>query len=43
VKYFLSAEAISFKILSSSGETMTERVTEGNDALAEAGDDEAPF
>ena len=43
VKYFLSAEAMSFKILQSGGETMTERVTEPNDALAEAGDDEAPF
>jgi len=43
VKYFLSAEAVSFKILGSSGETMTEKVTEGNDAFAEAGDDEAPF
>lgn len=43
VKYFLSAEAMSFKLLSSSGETMTERVTEPNDAFAEAGDEEAPF
>ena len=44
VKFFLNAEAMSFKILSSSGETMTERVTDGNDALAEAGDDDdAPF
>ena len=43
VKFFLSAEAMSFKILSATGETMTERVSEGNDALAEAGDDEAPF
>lgn len=43
VKYFLSAEAMSFKILSSNGETMTEKVTEPNDAFAEAGDDEAPF
>ncbi|MCG8650464.1 MAG: DUF3127 domain-containing protein [Pirellulales bacterium] len=43
VKYFLSAEAMSFKVVSSSGDTMTERVTEPNDAFAEAGDDEAPF
>ncbi len=43
VKYFLSAEAMSFKLLSSSGETMTERVSEPNDAFAEAGDEEAPF
>ena len=43
VKYFLSAEAMSFKVLNSSGETMTERITEPNDAFAEAGDDEAPF
>ncbi len=42
-KYFLSAEAMSFKVLGSSGGTMTERITEGNDAFAEAGDDEAPF
>ena len=43
VKYFLSAEALSFKILKSDGETMTERVTEPNDAFSEAGDEEAPF
>ena len=43
VKYFLSAEAMSFKLLSSDGETMTERVTEPNDAFSEAGDEEAPF
>ena len=39
-KYF-NAEA-SFRIMSSGGETMTERVSEPNDA-AEAGDDEAPL
>lgn len=43
VKYFLSAEATSFKVVSSAGETMTERVSEPNDAFMEAGDDEAPF
>lgn len=43
VKYFLSAEAISFKLLQSSGETMTERISEPNSALAEAGEEEAPF
>jgi hypothetical protein len=43
VKYFLSAEAMSFKIVQSGGETMTERVSEPNDAFAEAGDEEAPF
>ena len=43
VKWFLSAEAMKFKILGAGGETMTERVTEPNNALAEAGDDEAPF
>ena len=43
VKYFLSAEAMSFKITSSGTDTMPERVTEPNSALAEAGDDEAPF
>lgn len=42
-KYFLSAEAMSFRILSNDGTHMTERVTEPNDALAEAGDEEAPF
>ncbi len=43
VKYFLSAEAMSFKVVNSAGETMTERVTEPNDAFAEASEDEAPF
>ena len=43
VKYFLSAEAMSFRILQSGGETMTERVTEPNNALSEASDEEAPF
>jgi hypothetical protein len=43
VKFFLSAEAMSFKVTGSSGDTMTERVSDGNDAFAEAGDDEAPF
>ena len=42
-KYFLSADAMSFKITGSGGDTMTEKVTEPNNALAEAGDDEAPF
>jgi hypothetical protein len=42
-KYFLSAEAMSFKLLNSSGETMTERISDGNSAFAEAGDEEAPF
>ena len=43
VKYFLSAEAMSFRILQSGGETMTERVTEPNNAFSEASDEEAPF
>ncbi len=43
VKYFLSAEGMSFKVLQSGGETMTERVTEPNSAFSEAGDEEAPF
>jgi len=46
VKFFLSAEALSFKLLGSGGgggDTMKERVTDANDAFAEAGDDEAPF
>lgn len=42
-RYFLSAEAMSFRVLSNDGTHMTERVTEPNDAFAEAGDDEAPF
>jgi len=43
-KYFLNAEAMSFRIVSGGGgDTMTERVSEPNDAFAEAGDDEAPF
>ena len=43
VKYFLSAEAMSFRIVSGGGDTMTEKVTEPNNAFAEAEDDEAPF
>jgi len=43
VKYFLSAEGMSFKILKSGEDTMTERVSSPNDAFAEAGEDEAPF
>jgi len=42
-KYFLSAEAMSFRLLSNDGTNMTERVSEPNNALAEAGDEEAPF
>jgi hypothetical protein len=43
VKFFLNAEALSFQVLQSTGETMTEKVSEPNDAFSEAGDDEAPF
>ena len=44
VKYFLSAEAMSYKLLSGSGGTSTERVSESpNDAFTEASEDEAPF
>lgn len=43
VKYFLSAEAMSYRLIGSGGDTMTEKVTDGNAALSEAGDDEAPF
>ena len=44
VKYFLSAEALNFRIVVSSEDTSTEKVTESaNDAFSEAGDDEAPF
>ena len=44
-KYFVNVEALSFRVLGSGGDTMNERVTEGNpnDAFAEAGEDEAPF
>ncbi|MEE2936289.1 MAG: DUF3127 domain-containing protein [Planctomycetota bacterium] len=42
-RYFLSAEALSFKLLSNDGTNMTERVSEPNNAFAEAGDEEAPF
>jgi Domain of unknown function (DUF3127) len=43
VKYFLSAEGMSFKIVGSGVDTMHERVTDPNDAFSEAGDEEAPF
>ena len=44
VKYFLSAEALNFRVVVSSEDTSTEKVTESaNDAFSEAGDDEAPF
>lgn len=44
-KYFLSAEALSFKVLNAGAgsSTMSERITDANDALAEAGEDDAPF
>lgn len=44
-KYFLSAEALSFRIVGDgpSSETGTHRVTDANDALAEAGEDDPPF
>jgi len=43
-KYFVNVEAMSFKLLGSSTDTMSEKVTETpNDAFAEAGEDEAPF
>ena len=44
VKYFLSAEALNFRVVVSGVDTSTEKVTESaNDAFSEAGDDEAPF
>ena len=43
VKFFLNAEALSFQMLQSTGETMTEKVSEPNDAFSEAGDEEPPF
>lgn len=43
VKYFLSAEAMSFRVVNSSGDTMTQKVTDPNNAFSEAGEDEAPF
>ncbi len=44
-KYFVNVEAMSFKLLGSGTETMTEKVTSNpNDAFAEAAEeDEAPF
>jgi hypothetical protein len=42
-KFFLSAEATSFRILSNDGTHMTERVSDPNNAFAEASEDEAPF
>lgn len=43
-RYFVNVEAMSFQLLNSSTETMTERVSGSpNDAFAEAGEDEAPF
>lgn len=42
-KYFLNAEGMSFKITGSGGDTMTERVSDPNDAFSDAGDEEAPF
>ncbi|TWU05593.1 DUF3127 domain-containing protein [Stieleria varia] len=45
VKYFLSCEAVAFRVVGSGpgGEPMTEKVTDANDAFNEAGDDDAPF
>lgn len=44
VRFFLSAEAAGFRVLSSSGEGPTEIVTDSpNSAFAEAADDDAPF
>ncbi len=43
-KYFVNVEATSFKLLNSTTDTVTEKVTDSpNDAFAEAGEDEAPF
>lgn len=43
-KYFLNAEALTYRVISEGGgsNSMSERITDANDALAEAGDD-APF
>lgn len=40
VRYFVSVEALSFKVLSSGG---GEDIHSANDAFSEAGDDAAPF
>jgi hypothetical protein len=44
-KYFLSAEGLSFKRLSGSGQASdgSYDTIDPNDALAEAGDDDVPF
>lgn len=42
VKYFLSAEAMSFRVLSGGGGAVDEGF-DPNDAFAEAGDDDVPF
>ena len=43
-KYFLSAEALSFRITGDGGGgNVSQRVTDANDALAEAGGEDAPF
>ncbi|TWU41127.1 DUF3127 domain-containing protein [Novipirellula artificiosorum] len=44
VKFFLNAEALSFRVLNGGGDTMTERVSESpNDAFNEASEEDAPF
>ncbi|TWT79908.1 hypothetical protein CA13_13160 [Planctomycetes bacterium CA13] len=44
VKFFLNAEALSFRLVNSSGDTMSERVTDSpNDAFDEASEQDAPF
>ncbi|TWU45906.1 hypothetical protein Q31b_10820 [Novipirellula aureliae] len=44
VKFFLNAEALSFRVVNSGGGTMTERVSESpNDAFDQASEEDAPF
>lgn len=44
-KYFLSAEALTFRVVGDGpgGPPTSQRVTDANDALAEAGEDDPPF
>ena len=45
VRFFVNVEALSFKITGNANpaDSMTERVSDPNEAFSEAGEDEAPF